>query len=61
MTTEDSRPLGPWQETFLVIKGVKRAVDIRCVGMYDFQVVEDVNIALVAMRGTRERPRRWTA
>ena len=33
--------------------------DFICVGMYDFQVVEDVNHALVALGEARERPRRW--
>jgi hypothetical protein len=29
--------------------------------MYDFQVVEDVNIAVAALGETQERPRRWLA
>jgi uncharacterized membrane protein YphA (DoxX/SURF4 family) len=35
--------------------------DFICVGMYDFQIVEDVNIALVALSESQERPRRWFA
>jgi uncharacterized membrane protein YphA (DoxX/SURF4 family) len=33
--------------------------DFICVGMYDFQIVEDVNIALTALGEAQERPRRW--
>ena len=33
--------------------------DFICVGMYDFQVVEDVNHALVALGEAQQRPRRW--
>jgi hypothetical protein len=33
--------------------------DFICVGMYDFQVVEDVNHALVALAESQQRPRRW--
>ena len=33
--------------------------DFICVGMYDFQIVEDANIALVALGESQERPRRW--
>jgi hypothetical protein len=37
----------------------RNGADFICVGMYDFQVVEDVNIALDALGSARERPRRW--
>jgi uncharacterized membrane protein YphA (DoxX/SURF4 family) len=37
----------------------RNGADFICVGMYDFQIVEDVNIALAALGDTRERPRRW--
>jgi hypothetical protein len=30
-----------------------------CLGMYDFQIVEDVNIALGAMENARVRNRPW--
>ena len=33
--------------------------DFVCMGMYDFQIVEDVNIALDAISGTQERQRPW--
>jgi hypothetical protein len=34
--------------------------DFLCVGMYDFQIVEDVNIALPLLDGPAvERKRRW--
>jgi uncharacterized membrane protein YphA (DoxX/SURF4 family) len=33
--------------------------DFVCMGMYDFQIVEDVNIALDALSGTQERQRPW--
>ncbi len=39
----------------------RNGADFICVGMYDFQIVEDVNLALVAMGEARERPRRWLA
>jgi len=35
--------------------------DFVCAGMYDFQMVEDTNIALGALAETRVRPRRWSA
>jgi uncharacterized membrane protein YphA (DoxX/SURF4 family) len=35
--------------------------DFICVGMYDFQIVEDVNIALAALGEAQQRPRRWLA
>jgi uncharacterized membrane protein YphA (DoxX/SURF4 family) len=37
----------------------KNGADFICVGMYDFQIVEDVNIAVAAIGETRERARRW--
>ena len=39
--------------------GARNGADFICVGMYDFQIVEDVNIALGALGDSRERPRRW--
>lgn len=35
--------------------------DFVCLGMYDFQIVEDVNIALNALELAKERPRSWMA
>ena len=35
--------------------------DFICAGMYDFQVVDDVNLALAALRGPLVRPREWRA
>jgi uncharacterized membrane protein YphA (DoxX/SURF4 family) len=35
--------------------------DFICVGMYDFQIVDDVNIALEALEATKERKRKWMA
>jgi hypothetical protein len=29
--------------------------------MYDFQIVEDVNVALAALDGVEQRARRWLA
>ena len=37
----------------------RNGADFVCVGMYDFQIVEDVNIALVALGDAQERARRW--
>jgi uncharacterized membrane protein YphA (DoxX/SURF4 family) len=37
----------------------RNGADFVCVGMYDFQIVEDVNIALAALGETKPRPRRW--
>jgi hypothetical protein len=28
--------------------------------MYDFQIVDDANIALETLAATRQRPRRWS-
>ncbi len=35
--------------------------DFICVGMYDFQIVEDVNLAIEAHQNARERNRPWRA
>lgn len=35
--------------------------DFICVGMYDFQIVEDVNLALQVLRGSLVREREWRA
>jgi len=35
--------------------------DFVCLGMYDFQIVEDVNIALDALKGAQQRQRPWMA
>jgi hypothetical protein len=37
----------------------RNGADFICVGMFDFQIVEDVTIALAALAESRERPRRW--
>jgi hypothetical protein len=34
--------------------------DYICAGMYDFQMVEDANIAVETLDQTRQRPRRWS-
>jgi uncharacterized membrane protein YphA (DoxX/SURF4 family) len=39
----------------------EKGADFLCVGMYDFQVVDDVNIALNAIKGTKNRTRPWRA
>ena len=39
----------------------RNGADFICVGMYDFQIVEDVNMALAALGDSRERSRRWIA
>jgi uncharacterized membrane protein YphA (DoxX/SURF4 family) len=39
----------------------RNGADFICVGMYDFQIVEDVNIALSALGAVEGRARRWTA
>jgi uncharacterized membrane protein YphA (DoxX/SURF4 family) len=39
----------------------RNGADFICVGMYDFQIVEDVNIALAALNEVAGRPRRWIA
>ncbi len=35
--------------------------DFICVGMYDFQIIDDVNIALAAMDNVQDRKRPWRA
>lgn len=37
----------------------KNGADFVCLGMYDFQIVEDVNIALSSLEEARERERPW--
>lgn len=39
----------------------KNGADFICVGMYDFQIVEDVNIALDVLNGDLDRTRPWQA
>lgn len=39
----------------------RNGADFVCLGMYDFQIVEDVNIALGAIENARERQRPWIA
>ncbi|MBE9509724.1 MAG: DoxX family protein [Bacteroidetes bacterium] len=39
----------------------KNGADFICVGMYDFQIVDDVNIALNTLNGGLERKRPWQA
>jgi uncharacterized membrane protein YphA (DoxX/SURF4 family) len=39
----------------------KNGADFICVGMYDFQIVEDVNLALDVLSGDLERERPWRA
>lgn len=39
----------------------ERGADFVCAGMYDFQVVDDVNIALAALDSTKDRKRPWRA
>jgi uncharacterized membrane protein YphA (DoxX/SURF4 family) len=39
----------------------KNGADFVCVGMFDFQLVEDVNIAVEALAETAERERPWLA
>ena len=38
-----------------------KGADFICVGMYDFQIIDDVNLALSAIDGVRERARPWRA
>ena len=35
--------------------------DLLCVGMYDFQIIDDVNIALAALDQVTGRKRPWRA
>lgn len=39
----------------------RNGADFICVGMYDFQIVDDVNIALSVLKGPLERTRAWRA
>ncbi|MBP1674702.1 MAG: hypothetical protein H6Q24_840 [Bacteroidetes bacterium] len=39
----------------------RNGADFVCLGMYDFQIVEDVNIALEALSGAQIRQRPWMA
>jgi uncharacterized membrane protein YphA (DoxX/SURF4 family) len=39
----------------------QNGADFICVGMYDFQIVDDVNITLAALDATKERERKWMA
>jgi hypothetical protein len=39
----------------------ENGADFVCAGMYDFQVVEDVNIALGVLNGKLDRQRPWCA
>ncbi len=39
----------------------KNGADFLCVGMYDFQIVDDVNIALEAFANNQQRQRPWCA
>jgi hypothetical protein len=40
---------------------LQNGADFICVGMYDFQIVDDVNIALAALDVAQPRARRWLA
>ena len=39
----------------------ENGADFVCAGMYDFQMVEDVNIALETLNGELNRKRAWRA
>ena len=39
----------------------RNGAEFVCLGMYDFQIVEDVNIALEALENARDRQRPWMA
>ncbi|HPO14650.1 MAG TPA: DoxX family membrane protein [Candidatus Hydrogenedentes bacterium] len=39
----------------------ENGADFICVGMYDFQMVENANLALELLNGNLTRPRRWSA
>jgi hypothetical protein len=39
----------------------ENGADFICVGMFDFQIVEDVNIALDVLSNLKSRPRPWYA
>jgi uncharacterized membrane protein YphA (DoxX/SURF4 family) len=40
---------------------LKSGADFLCVGMYDFQIIDDVNIALAALESVEGRSRPWRA
>ncbi len=40
---------------------LQNGADFICVGMYDFQIVDDVNIALTALQNVSQRVRPWRA
>ena len=42
-------------------KKIKAGADFICVGMYDFQIVDDVNMACEVLNGEIARERRWMA
>ena len=48
----------PPQEAFRY--AFESGADYICAGMYDFQMVEDANIALETLVTTQQRPRRWS-
>ena len=39
----------------------RQGADFLCVGMYDFQIIEDVNTTLAALENIKERKRPWRA
>ena len=39
----------------------QNGADFICVGLYDFQMVDDANWALDALEGTKQRKRPWRA
>ena len=39
----------------------QNGADFICVGMFDFQVVEDVNICIDTLAGLQNRKREWIA
>jgi len=39
----------------------KNGADFICVGMFDFQVIEDVNLVIEILRGNLKRERPWYA
>jgi hypothetical protein len=40
---------------------VENGADFLCVGMYDFQIIEDVNLAVEAFDSVKKRSRPWRA